>query len=51
MKREPIRYLNNAKELLSKSHIENGIYTDEKYVKSACGIAYLGVLKSIDEYL
>lgn len=48
---EPIRYLNNAKEILSKSPIENSYYTDKKYVKSACGIAYLGALEAINEYL
>src|SRR5208282_2068778 len=49
--KEALRYVQNAKELLSKSPIENNRYTDDKYVKSACGVAYLGVLKSIDEYL
>lgn len=46
-----MRYINNAKEVLSKAKIENNIYVDVKYVRSACGIAYLGVLKAIDEYL
>ena len=48
---EPLRYLNNAKETLNKSPIEDNQYTDVKYVKSACGIAYLGVLKAIEECL
>ncbi len=51
MKKEPIRYLDNAKELLKKSPIEGNRYTDDKYVKSACGVAYLGVLKAIEESL
>lgn len=51
MSKEGIRYLENAKEVLKKSPIEENRYTDDKYVKSACGIAYLGVLKAIDEYL
>lgn len=51
MKREALRYLDNAKEILCKSPIEDNVYLDEKYVKSACGVAYLGVLKAIDEYL
>ncbi len=51
MKKEPIRYLDNAKELLKKSPIEDNRYTDDKYVKSACGVAYLGVLKAIEESL
>ncbi|MEK6652699.1 MAG: DUF5618 family protein, partial [Nitrospirota bacterium] len=50
-KKEAIRYLENAKEILGKSPIEDNRYTDVKYVKSACGVAYLGVLKAIDEYL
>jgi len=49
--KEPIRYMENAKEILGKSPIEGNIYTDEKYVKSACGVAYLGVLKAIEEHL
>lgn len=48
---ESIRYLNNAKELLSKSRIEGDRYEDIKYVQEACGTAYLAVLKAIDEYL
>lgn len=51
MKSEAIRYLENAKEILGKSPIEDNIYTDVKYVKTACGVAYLGVLEAINEYL
>lgn len=51
MHKEAIRYLNNAKELLSKSPIDGKYYTDVKYVKSACGIAYLGILEGIKDYL
>jgi len=52
MKKEtPERYLANAKETLSKAGVEDNRYVDIKYVKSACGIAYLGVLKAIDDYL
>ncbi len=51
-KRESIRYLENAKELLSKSPIEdNRYYADVKYVRQACGTAYIAILKAIDEYL
>ena len=49
--KEPARYLHNAKEILSKSPIEDEYYVDDKYVKSACGVAYLGVLRAIDELL
>ncbi|MFN3396386.1 MAG: DUF5618 family protein, partial [Thermodesulfovibrionales bacterium] len=50
-KSEAMRYFENAKELLSKSPIEDDTYTDIKYVQEACGTAYLAVLKAIDEYL
>lgn len=49
--KEPKIYIDNAKELLAKSPLEDNRYTDEKYVKSACGVAYLGVLKAIEERL
>lgn len=49
--KEAIRYLNNAKETLQKSLIEDNRYMDEKYVRKACGTAYLAILKVIDEYL
>lgn len=51
MKREPLRYLENAKEILAKSPIEDNRYVDVKYVKTACGVAYLGVLEGINEIL
>ncbi len=49
--KESLRYLNNAKEILKKSPIEDNRYADVKYVKEACGTAYLAILKAIDEYL
>ncbi len=45
---EAMRYIENANETLSKSPREGKFLLDEKYVKSACGIAYLGVLKALD---
>ena len=51
MNKEALRYLQNAKETLARSPIDENRYVDDKYVKSACGIAYLGVIKAIDEYL
>ena len=51
MSKEAQRYLSNAKETLAKSPIVGNRYADVKYVKSACGIAYLSVLKAIDDYL
>jgi hypothetical protein len=49
--REAIRYLNNAKEILSKSPIEDNRYTDVKPVREAFGTAYLAVLEAINEAL
>ncbi len=47
----PSHYMDNAREILHKSPIEDNIYTNIKYVKSAFGVAYLGILKAIDDYL
>lgn len=49
--KEARRYLVNAKQTLARSHIENDIYKDAKYVKEAAGIAYLSALTAIDGYL
>lgn len=49
--REGKKYIKNAKEILKKSEIEGNYYKDEKYVKSAFGCLYLGILKAIDEFL
>jgi len=49
---EAIRYMDNAKDALKKTVKEDyGYYKDRKYVKSACGIAYLGVLTALDAWL
>ncbi|MDR0606396.1 MAG: DUF5618 family protein [Bacteroidales bacterium] len=47
---EAIRYMENAKKLLVDVPIDNGHYLDTKYVRSACGIAYSGVLVALDGY-
>jgi hypothetical protein len=47
---EAIRYMDNAKETLKMAGKENMYYKDEKYVKTACGTAYNGVLKALDGY-
>jgi hypothetical protein len=48
---EAVRYMNNAKETLKKANKkDDGFYDDEKYVRSACGIAYLGVLVALDAW-
>jgi len=46
-----MRYFDNAKKVLSNSSIEGFFYQDEKYVSSACGIAYKGVLVALDCWL
>ena len=48
---EAIRYMENAKETLKKAGKEGRFYKDDKYVKTACGTAYNGVLKALDGYL
>jgi hypothetical protein len=49
---EAVRYMDNAKETLKRAEKQDdGYYRDEKYVKSACGIAHLGVLRAIDAWL
>ncbi|MCK9412184.1 MAG: DUF5618 family protein [Prolixibacteraceae bacterium] len=48
---EAIRYMDNAKETLIKAGKEDDLYKDDKYVKTACGIAYCAVLKALDCYL
>lgn len=48
---EAIRYFNNAKEILSKTPIEDNIYVDIKPVQEACGTAYLSVLKATRTFI
>ncbi len=48
---EAIRYMENAKETLKKAGKEDKFYLDKKYVKTACGTAYNGVLTALDGYL
>jgi len=47
---EAIRYMDNAKETLKKAGKDGVFYADEKYVKTACGTAYNGILKALDGY-
>jgi len=47
---EATRYMENARENLKKAQKEGNIYIDPKYVRSACGIAYSGVLIALDGY-
>ena len=48
---EAIRYMDNAKEYLKKAKKEGDIYRDPKYVRTACGVAYSGVLIALDGFL
>jgi uncharacterized protein (UPF0332 family) len=48
---EAIRYMDNAKEILKKAGKEDNFYTDKKYVRTACGTAYNGVLIAADAFL
>jgi hypothetical protein len=48
---EAIRYMDNAKESLQKAKKEDSFYHDKKYVKTACGTAYNGLLVALDGYL
>jgi hypothetical protein len=48
---EAMRYMNNAKETLQKAKKEDNYYSDRKYVRTACGTAYNGVLLALDAYL
>lgn len=48
---EALRYMENAKETLKKAGKDGYDYDDIKYVRTACGTAYNGVLIALDEYL
>jgi hypothetical protein len=48
---EATRYMNNAKEALDRTAKEDNYYKDDKYVRTACGVAYLGVLRALDAWL
>jgi predicted HAD superfamily phosphohydrolase len=48
---EAIRYMDNAKETLQKAKKEDNYYQDRKYVRTACGTAYNGVLLALETYL
>jgi hypothetical protein len=48
---EAMRYMDNAEETLRKAKKEDNFYADRKYVRTACGTAYNGVLLALDTYL
>jgi len=47
---EAVRYMDNAKETLKRAGKEDRFYRDPKYVRTACGTAYNGVLIAMDGY-
>ena len=48
---EAVRYMDNAKEYLKNAQKAGSYYHDVKYVKTACGTAYSGVLVALDGFL
>jgi len=48
---EAVRYIENARDTLKRAGKMDGEYKDVKYVQTASGTAYLGVLITLDEYL
>lgn len=48
---EANRYIQNSKELLVKAGKNGKYYLDSKYVSSACGVAYKGVLLALKGFL
>ena len=48
---EAMRYMDNAKEYLKNAKKEGNYYQDKKYVKTACGTAYSGLLVGLDGFL
>ena len=48
---EATRYMDNAKEYLKNAQKEGNFYHDSKYVRTACGTAYIGVLIALDCFL
>lgn len=45
---EAMRYIENARDQLKLAGKDGKFYEDEKYVKSASGIAYSGILVALD---
>ena len=47
--KEAMRYIENADEILKSAGKDGRYYNDVKYVKTACGTAYSGILVALDE--
>ena len=48
---EAMRYMENAKEYLKDAKKDGNYYQDKKYVKTACGVAYCGLLEGLEGFL
>jgi len=48
---EATRYMDNAKDYLKQARKEGKMYRDKKYVRTACGTAYSGVLIALEGFL
>ena len=48
---EAVRYMENARECLTKAQKKDNNYQDAKYIKMACGTAYSGMLVALDCFL
>jgi hypothetical protein len=46
--KEAMRYIDNANETFKLAGQDGKFYVGEKYVKTACGTAYSGILKALD---
>ncbi|MCL5990527.1 MAG: DUF5618 family protein [Bacteroidetes bacterium] len=46
--KEAMRYIENARESLKRAGKKDRNYLDVKYVHTACGTAYIGVLKALN---
>ena len=46
--KEAMRYIDNAREILKSAGKDGKYFDDVKYVQTACGTAYLGMLKALD---
>lgn len=46
--KEAMRYVENANETLKLAGKDGKFYIDQKYVRTACGTAYSGILVALD---
>jgi hypothetical protein len=48
---EAIRYMANAEKTLARAGRDGSLYLDQKYIRTACGTAYNGVLIALEAWL